>query len=276
MLKQFEGKVLILRYPSDGSLQQYDADGKVEAHGNECPWTACSGILIDNIALAPESLMIKGQRMFFGFQDGRLTVVKYTKIKNNRMPPPFQPAVDIEMKLSHPIQAEDEARLVLGKIFVLSNAELVESVSVFWRDCLARHLKYDPSQPVDREFYWQKLTDEESKNDAPNAVGDSSKMDTGEPVFHLGGDVKPPKSIHTPEPDYSEIARYESLQGNATIKVMIDKEGKVINTRVVKPLGLGLDEKSQATIMGWTFHPATRNGEPVTVELNVEVAFRVY
>jgi TonB family protein len=39
---------------------------------------------------------------------------------------------------------------------------------------------------------------------------------------------------------------------------------------------MGLDEKAIEAVSTWRFQPATHNGQPVAVEVNVEVSFRLY
>ena len=58
--------------------------------------------------------------------------------------------------------------------------------------------------------------------------------------------------------------------------MIVGKDGAVHKVRLVRPLGLGLDESAQSTIQTWQFQPATRNGQPVAVEMNVEVSFNLY
>lgn len=41
-------------------------------------------------------------------------------------------------------------------------------------------------------------------------------------------------------------------------------------------LGMGLDEKAVAAVKQYKFKPATLQGRPVPVEVNVEVDFRIY
>jgi len=39
---------------------------------------------------------------------------------------------------------------------------------------------------------------------------------------------------------------------------------------------LGLDQNAMEGVERWSFSPATRNGQPVAVEMNIEVAFNLY
>ena len=57
--------------------------------------------------------------------------------------------------------------------------------------------------------------------------------------------------------------------------IIVDSQGGVTDARVVKPLGLGLDEKAVETVRTWRFTPATRDGIPVAVRVSIEVSFRI-
>jgi len=41
-------------------------------------------------------------------------------------------------------------------------------------------------------------------------------------------------------------------------------------------LGFGLDDQAVDAVRRWVFSPATKNGEPVDVRINVEVNFKLY
>ena len=45
--------------------------------------------------------------------------------------------------------------------------------------------------------------------------------------------------------------------------------------KVVRPLGLGLDEKAIEAIKKWRFRPGVKNGKPVAVLVTIEVNFRL-
>ena len=58
-LNRYKGKVLILRHPVDGGKQQYDVEGKLLGETSDGTWTAYSGVLIDNVTLAPDKPVTK-------------------------------------------------------------------------------------------------------------------------------------------------------------------------------------------------------------------------
>jgi TonB family protein len=95
-------------------------------------------------------------------------------------------------------------------------------------------------------------------------------------VYSVGGGVSPPIPIYKPEPPYSEEARKAKYQGVVVLSIVVDAQGGVDDVRVVKPLGLGLDEKAEETVKTWKFKPALRNGLPVPVRVLVEVTFRLF
>jgi len=45
---------------------------------------------------------------------------------------------------------------------------------------------------------------------------------------------------------------------------------------IIRPIGVGLDERAIAAVQSYKFAPATENGGPVRVEMNVEVNFQVF
>ncbi|HVO59464.1 MAG TPA: energy transducer TonB [Terriglobales bacterium] len=95
-------------------------------------------------------------------------------------------------------------------------------------------------------------------------------------IFRVGGEVSPPRPIYTPDPDYSEEARKARYQGVCILWLVVDSTGRTRDVQVARSLGLGLDEKAIDAVKRWTFEPATKNGKPVAVRVNVEVTFRLY
>jgi periplasmic protein TonB len=96
-------------------------------------------------------------------------------------------------------------------------------------------------------------------------------------VFRPGiGGVTQPRPIYEPDPDYSEAARKAKYQGAVVLWLVVGADGLPHNIRVQRSLGMGLDEKAIAAVNTWRFQPATLNGRPVAVEVNVQVSFRLY
>ena len=91
----------------------------------------------------------------------------------------------------------------------------------------------------------------------------------------IQGGVRAPTPVYNPDPRYSQKARAARLQGQVVIRIIIDSGGNVIDTRVTKPLGLGLDQNAIEAVRTWKFQPGMRDGVPVMVAVLVEFTFRL-
>lgn len=101
-------------------------------------------------------------------------------------------------------------------------------------------------------------------------------LDTGPAigdVFQIGGGVQPPQKIFAPQPKYTETARRARVQGVVILQGVLDVEGNLRRIQVVKPLAQGLTESAVETVKTWKYKPATKDGQPVAVYLNVMVHF---
>jgi TonB family protein len=58
--------------------------------------------------------------------------------------------------------------------------------------------------------------------------------------------------------------------------LIVGPDGKPRDIRVLRTLGLGLDEKSIEAVRTWRFEPAMKDGKPVAVQISVEVEFHLY
>jgi protein TonB len=95
--------------------------------------------------------------------------------------------------------------------------------------------------------------------------------------YVVGNGVKPPTALYQPLPAYTEEARKARAEGIVVIQAVIRKDGSVDSFKVLRGLGYGLDESAINTIATkWRFKPGTYKGNPVDVQANIEVSFRLY
>lgn len=94
-------------------------------------------------------------------------------------------------------------------------------------------------------------------------------------VYRIGGGVSAPALLFKVEPEYSEEARKAKFQGTVVLYVVVDEKGNPRDLRVVRPLGLGLDEKAIEAVQKWRFRPGQLGGKPVSVAATIEVNFRL-
>jgi protein TonB len=87
--------------------------------------------------------------------------------------------------------------------------------------------------------------------------------------------ITPPRLIRKQEPEYSEEARKAKWQGTVLLSIEVDAVGQVADTRMIRSLGMGLDQKAIEAVRQWRFKPGMKNGMPVSVNVQVEVNFRL-
>jgi TonB family protein len=106
-------------------------------------------------------------------------------------------------------------------------------------------------------------------------LGPGSGGGMGGGVYRIGGGVSAPVLLSKVEPEYSEEARKAKFQGTVVLQIVVDPNGKARDLRVIRPLGLGLDEKAIEAVMKWRFRPGLLNGKAVPVAATIEVNFRL-
>jgi protein TonB len=109
-----------------------------------------------------------------------------------------------------------------------------------------------------------------------NGYGPGYGGNTGGGIYHVGGGISAPVPIYTPEAEFSDEARRAKYQGVCLISLIVDAQGNPQNPRVVRPLGMGLDEKALEAVRKYKFKPAMKGNTPVAVMMSIEVNFRLY
>lgn len=108
-----------------------------------------------------------------------------------------------------------------------------------------------------------------------NGYGPGSGGGTGGGAFRAGGDVSTPVLVSKVEPEYSEEARKAKYSGSVLLQIIVDTNGVPRDIKVIRPLGLGLDEKAVEAVTHWRFRPGLKGGRAVPVQANIEVSFRL-
>jgi len=106
-------------------------------------------------------------------------------------------------------------------------------------------------------------------------------------LFDAVSDLIPPKILYQPPPKYSEIARQQKINGIVTLSLVVDTEGNTRNVKVIKSIAdtvgenqraaaLTLDQAAVDAVKQYKFSPATKNGVPVAIYLNIQVNFELH
>ncbi len=109
-----------------------------------------------------------------------------------------------------------------------------------------------------------------------NGYGPGYGGGAGGGLYHVGGGVSAPVPLNSVEAEFSDEARRAKYQGVCLISLIVDAQGNPQNPRVVRALGMGLDEKALEAVRKYKFKPAMKGNTPVPVMITVEVNFRLY
>ena len=105
--------------------------------------------------------------------------------------------------------------------------------------------------------------------------GPGSGGNMGGGAYRIGGGVSQPKILSKIEPEYSEEARKAKFQGAVVLQIVVDEKGNPRDIKIIRPLGLGLDQKAIEAVEKWKFSPGLKDGKPVPVYAQIEVNFRL-
>jgi periplasmic protein TonB len=109
-----------------------------------------------------------------------------------------------------------------------------------------------------------------------NGYGPGYGGNAGGGVYRVGGGISAPVPLNTVEAEFSDEARRAKYQGVCLIQLIVDAQGNPQNPRVIRPLGMGLDEKALEAVRKYKFKPAMKGSTPVPVMITVDVDFRLY
>jgi protein TonB len=109
-----------------------------------------------------------------------------------------------------------------------------------------------------------------------SGLGPGSGGNYGGGPKRIGGGVSAPVLIYQVEPEFSEEARKAKAAGNVLVNLWVGTDGLPTHVRVIRGVGMGLDEKAVEAVKQYRFKPAMEGGKPVLVELNVEVNFQIF
>jgi TonB family protein len=109
-----------------------------------------------------------------------------------------------------------------------------------------------------------------------SGVGPGTGGGYGGGLMSVGGGVAAPVVIHSVEPEFTQDARQANFQGSVAIKLIVDTQGNPQDVRVIRHLGMGLDEKAMEAVRQYKFRPAMYQGHPVSVQIVMDVDFHLH
>jgi TonB family protein len=260
--REYKDHILTLRKFYLGDKLSFDSSGKVIGSAEIGPWTVASQVRVKNLRVVDNGVELQGERIFLvsGSHDNfRSLFPVHCKWEGadaglfedtNQKPKSKELShmrdITVSVLLEPEMMNENSAQGVLDKIFLKPYEKLASVVDISWKGYLSR-----------------------------------SDLTGGIPVnsvagLRVGGQVSEPKPLETPDPEYSDWARKAEYQGKLVLWLIVDRNGHTKDIRILKPLGLGLDEKAVSAVHLWKFDPALKGTQPVDVQINVDVSFELY
>lgn len=190
----------------------------------------------------------------------------------------------------------EQVDTALSKIFLTANESLGDLVPNYWKPCVRAGL----AGKDQRCRFASELTavpgvtlfganDMGTASDSASTSEGLETKPTDSPpknthgvipptaIFRVGGGVSAPRVIYQVDPEFSESARRYKFQGTVTVTMdlVVSKDGLPTHIYILSPQGSGLDAKAVEALQGWKFYPAKKDGQPVAVEIAVEMDFHL-
>jgi len=260
--RQLEGRkkgmlARVRRLLSDSRIR-YDAAGKLSGKWRPGQWTWHSSVEVTKIELKEGILKIKANRILLNYSRG---IHKFMPLRTTE-------TVEIEIQTSPDSNGNPDLEREWNKAFLTATELYPEGIQPYWKpfiDCLVK------PRTEECQFY-------EKKSWEPD-VYDVNPVSSWEPdlpdVYKVGGDVSEPKVRSRVEPVYTFVARQARIQGTVLLHAIVTKDGGIQISRIIRPLGYGLEESAAEALSKWTFRSATLLGQPVNVALFIEVNFNL-
>ena len=95
-------------------------------------------------------------------------------------------------------------------------------------------------------------------------------------VFKLDEVSRKPRITSRPAPEYTQAARRNRISGNVVLIIVLCRTGKVTDAKVVQGLPQGLTESCLDAAKRIEFEPAEKDGQPVSVRMQIEYNFDLF
>jgi TonB family protein len=108
------------------------------------------------------------------------------------------------------------------------------------------------------------------------AAQDSTKASDSPTLASLNdADVTPPIPVHTTDPKYPAESQQAGIQGTCLLSLVVGTDGVPRDAKIARKLDDTLDERALETVRTWRYKPATKDDQPVEVEIVARVPFRL-
>jgi TonB family protein len=235
-------------------------------------------VLVDGIHVAGHSLTITAKRMV-AFSVGRIFQLRVDEQKADQKADheKIKPLLlEIQADLGREDSASEQSDAAMARIFLTPQDDFARLIPDYWKPCVPTGLAGKNS---DCHFSPEILAIPgvtHAQTSAAEATSTGLPNPSLTPVFRVGKGVSPPTVITHIDPEVSAYARRAKFQGTITLLLVVNRDGLPTNIHIGSPLGGGLDAKAVRAAQSWRFKPAEKDGQPVAVEIALEVNFHLY
>ena len=108
-----------------------------------------------------------------------------------------------------------------------------------------------------------------------SGLGPGSGGGTGGGIYQPGNGVSVPVLIREVKPQYTSDAMRAKIQGTVVLECIVRPDGTVSDIQVQRSLDptFGLDQEAVKAARQWRFRPGIRMGEPVSVQITIQLDF---
>jgi protein TonB len=110
-------------------------------------------------------------------------------------------------------------------------------------------------------------------------MGNKDGYEEGETEYNgsPGAGFTKVQCLYCPDPEYTDEARHEKLQGSVTLRVLVTADGRAGKVKILRGLGFGLDERAMDKVRVWRFEPARdTNRRAIAQWITVEATYRLF
>lgn len=100
---------------------------------------------------------------------------------------------------------------------------------------------------------------------------------TGGGAYAVGNGVTSPQVLYEAKPQYTAEAMRAKIQGTVLVQAVVMPDGTAQGVRIQRSLDsvFGLDQEAMKAVKQWRFRPGMRFGQPVPVQVTIEVSFNL-
>jgi len=95
------------------------------------------------------------------------------------------------------------------------------------------------------------------------------------PPIRIGGKIQSPRLLHRVEPFYPPAAVIARLQGLVILEALVDRDGTVVDVKVLRSAGSVLDREALTAVRQWRYAPLVLNGQRLRFVATVILSFSV-